>query len=267
MKKVGLITLSFCIILFLCNYPLISSAQTEESLPTDCIICPQFVPECGPNEVLIPQTCEKCSHCEPLIPPEEQTTPQPETIEITPESSSSSTEQANCQKCTFHVDCPQGNKCVNDCCELKPKKQKKYANLKESSESTKTEEAKNPECIICTQAVPECKPNEKLIKQTCTKCSYCEIIKVIKKEVTSKTPTKKTIIAKSTSQIKTKLPEKKVEVKDIKCKMSCGSKCCKQGESCITLSQCKGQKKCNLPLLRICTKKKPEPLSGGAISF
>ncbi|GEM_PF-6117645 len=241
MKKFKFIILTLSLLLFLYSNLLISNAQTEENLPLDCVICPQFVPECGPNEVLIPQTCDKCSYCESFTPPKTQITPQPEIINIIPESTPASEKTANCQSCQFHAQCPARSKCINGCCEVKPRKQRKYTNVKKT------------ECIICSQVLLTCKLNEKLIKQTCTKCAYCEKIKpqlVVKKE-----------LPKPTSQTKTESLQKK------ECKMPCGTKCCKSNESCITLSQCKGKKPCHLPLLRICTKKKPEPLSGGAISF
>lgn len=31
---------------------------------SECVICAQFVPDCGPDEVLVPQTCADCAHCE-----------------------------------------------------------------------------------------------------------------------------------------------------------------------------------------------------------
>lgn len=32
----------------------------------DCVICAQFVPMCGEDEKLVPQTCTECAHCEPV---------------------------------------------------------------------------------------------------------------------------------------------------------------------------------------------------------
>ena len=225
-KIIFLLLLIFCLFLLVCNFLSRSNAQTEKNLPTDCVICAQFVLECGENEVLIPQTCEKCAHCEPLILPEAQDTPKEKTIEI-----------SNCQKCTFHAQCPEGSKCVNDCCELKPRKQRKYSSLKKPPESSQQQEIK---------------------KQTLPKAP-------VKKPAPKPSPTAKVTPVQKKVEVKAEVKEK--DIKYIKCKMPCGTKCCKQGESCITLSQCKGKKSCHLPVLRICTKKKPEPLSGGAVSF
>lgn len=30
---------------------------------SDCVFCTQVVPQCEPEEILVPQTCEKCAHC------------------------------------------------------------------------------------------------------------------------------------------------------------------------------------------------------------
>ena len=220
-RTLYLLSTIFCLSFLICNFSSCSNAQTEENLPTDCVICPQFVPECGQNEVLIPQTCEKCSHCESFTPPETESTPQPEIIDIIPEPTPASEKAVNCQSCQFHAQCPAGSKCVNDCCELKPRKERKYTNIKKPVQEIEKTPIQKP-----VQKKPE---------------------PVKKEAVINKLKVKKT-------------PDKI-------CKMLCGTKCCKQGESCITLSQCKGKKKCHLPLLRICTKKKPEPLSGGAVSF
>ncbi len=228
------------IYLILLSSALNTFAQIEENLPTDCVICAQFVPECGPNEVLIPQTCEKCAHCEPLTPLDiqPQNNPTPVTIEVTPETTAQNVEETTCQKCTFHVHCAPNGKCINGCCEIKPKKQKKYNNLKKPQETIK----------------PETK-----------KTSVQKSVQRKTETVTKPAPVKPTLspkpLATPTAKLKTEKPVDKV------CKMPCGSKCCKAGESCITLNQCRGKKNCQLPLLRICTKKKPEPLSGGSISF
>ncbi|OGI19968.1 MAG: hypothetical protein A3B68_00290 [Candidatus Melainabacteria bacterium RIFCSPHIGHO2_02_FULL_34_12] len=45
-------------------------------------------------------------------------------------------------------------------------------------------EGKNAECILCTQVVPDCKENEKLVFQTCDQCAHCEPI-----DLASPTPT------------------------------------------------------------------------------
>ena len=40
-------------------------------------------------------------------------------------------------------------------------------------EGTKINSANSSECMLCTQVVPECGPNEKLILQTCDECAHC----------------------------------------------------------------------------------------------
>lgn len=39
-----------------------SKAKTTDV--TDCVFCAQFVPDCGPNQILVLQTCTECAHCE-----------------------------------------------------------------------------------------------------------------------------------------------------------------------------------------------------------
>ena len=39
--------------------------KKKEGLNVSCVICAQFVPECGPGEELVLQTCEHCAHCKP----------------------------------------------------------------------------------------------------------------------------------------------------------------------------------------------------------
>lgn len=33
---------------------------------SECVICAQFVPDCGADEILVPQTCTDCAHCESI---------------------------------------------------------------------------------------------------------------------------------------------------------------------------------------------------------
>jgi len=45
----------------------------------------------------------------------------------------------------------------------------------------------NKGCVFCLQAVPKCKPNQKLIPQTCEKCAHCvDIEEKIEQEETTK---------------------------------------------------------------------------------
>lgn len=93
---------------------LYTQAQTDD---TDCIICSQFVPECRSSEKLIRQTCKQCAHCEPVLP-----------------LAASSKLLAECQKCTFHFQCPRRNICSNDCCILNPKRKKSPIRIKPGCE-------------------------------------------------------------------------------------------------------------------------------------
>ena len=150
-----LITLLY---IFLASITLTVSAQTIDidKIKIDCVICPQFVPDCKVDEKLILQSCKECAHCESINSP---TT-------------------SDCQKCTFHFQCPSGNICKDGCC------------------------------------------------------------------------------TSSAAKEKVKGKEEKI------CKNTCGLKCCKTNEKCITIDQCKGKPSCALPLLQYCSAKKPEPLRG-----
>ena len=189
-------------------------AQILENPESDCVICAQFVPECGPDEELVNQTCKECAHCVPKSIP-------------TPSSVPSTQEESNCQKCTIHSQCSKGYICTNDCCTLKPNRKKNY---------------KKPECIVCPQSLPKCKPSETLAKQNCFKCARC----IPKKTLPKKSLSKKI----ATNQIKPS------------CKNPCGRNCCTVNEKCITIDQCKGKKKCRLPILKYCSSKEPEKLHG-----
>ncbi len=62
----------FIVFSLICFFTQISNAgkvnnlnlDKSNELETECIICPQYLPECKEDEVLINQTCQKCSHCE-----------------------------------------------------------------------------------------------------------------------------------------------------------------------------------------------------------
>lgn len=135
-------------------------------------------------------------------------------------------EQNNCQKCIIHAQCPFGHTCINECCKLKPKRKKLDMVLKKSLKIPK-----EPECIFCPQFIPECGPNETLIKQTCKECAYCK--------------------------------PSTLKIENVVCNNPCGIKCCNTEEKCIIIDQCKRNKtSCHLPILKYCRKRAPEELIG-----
>lgn len=133
-------------ILFLC---IVYSANAQTNKETDCVFCAQFVPDCGPNERLVPQTCEKCAHCELEEERQEATT--------------------SCQKCLIHAQCPYWHKCIDGCCVKKPHRRNPDVVLKKDIRDTInristakkqgkiTSSCNNPCGIKC------CKPSEKCI--------------------------------------------------------------------------------------------------------
>ena len=36
----------------------------KERITSECVFCTQSVPECSPNQILVPQACTECAHCE-----------------------------------------------------------------------------------------------------------------------------------------------------------------------------------------------------------
>lgn len=72
-------------------FPKKSIAQNIKVTDSDCIICPQFVPDCKESEHLVNQTCKKCAHCEPAA-------------------------NETCEKCVLHSQCKPGNICKDNCC-------------------------------------------------------------------------------------------------------------------------------------------------------
>ena len=253
-KKLKFIFFVFFSLCILSANKTTSFAQTIEGLETECKVCAQFVPECGPNEVLVPQSCEKCAHCKRATDtPSETITENPKPGEV-------------CQKCTIHAQCPNKHICINDCCRLKPGADKPKRVFKDLTKATPLpkptstskikqkflRESKAPSCIVCPQFVPECGPNEILIPQTCKQCAHCERIKpLVKDDIKQK-----------------KVKDKKKDPGKTECKKQCGLKCCKENEKCITIDQCKGRKKlCKLPTLQYCSTKSPEPLRGRLHSF
>lgn len=129
----------------------------------------------------------------------------------------------------------------------------------------------NTNCIACAQFVPDCKPNEKLIFQTCKECAHCEPID----PQTSSTCHKCTFhfqcsqenICKDTCctpkyKLTDSVESTKFSIKGKSCPVACGLKCCKSNEKCVTVNQCIGKPSCNLPLLRYCSVKNPEKLYG-----
>ncbi len=212
----------FVISVFLNLFVLYANAQTITGGESDCVICAQFVPDCGPNERLVPQTCKECAHCEPIDNSQAPNLPQGIPSLPLNDPPHNTTSNPGCQKCTFHAQCLPEKICVNSCCE------QRYTPVQRKTE-----------CVICAQFMPECKPNERLVKQTCKKCAYCEPITKLKP-----------------------LTKKKA------CKFPCGSQCCQFGQKCLTVDQCKGKKPtCKLPILKYCSKTELDPLSGRLIEF
>lgn len=165
--SVKLITLIF-FIFFLQLLLIISTtkAQIISDSETNCIICAQFVPDCGPNEVLVLQTCEKCAHCE--------------SIDLT---KTSQKEKKDCKICRFHFECTPDQICKEGCCtyktkkEIKQRKTKKLKMMISEALTPKPQNCKTPCGYKC------CKPSEKCIvidqcKNIKTKCKlptlrYC----------------------------------------------------------------------------------------------
>ena len=81
-------------------------------------------------------------------------------------------------------------------------------------------------CIICAQFIPECKPGEVLVPQTCDKCAHCE---------PSSSPTS----SSGAGSV---------------CETLCGKKCCKSGDVCKVIDRCKKKQKCKKPLIYKCKK-------------
>lgn len=46
--------------------PASSTSSGSTSSSGECVVCTQVVPQCAPGEVLLPQNCESCAHCEGL---------------------------------------------------------------------------------------------------------------------------------------------------------------------------------------------------------
>ena len=263
-------------------------AQTLEGDDTDCIFCAQFVPECGTNEKFVGQTCKECAHCElitelptttegtPSLTPQSESKTDSESTATPTETTIPNENSEQCQKCIIHSQCPFKHICINNCCiEKPPRKNRKSKTVRpckscESSDNcsknetclnkccinkptqkenkpikTKTTES----CIFCTQTVPKCKSNEKLIKQTCKKCAHCKKVDPLLKG--KKTSTKKVKSSKRTQEINSK------------CQIACGLKCCKKGQKCITIDQCKEKSKpCKFPVLKFCNTREPDHLHG-----
>ncbi len=177
-----------------------------------------------------------------------------------------------------------------------------------STSCAQPEKDTESDCIFCTQFVPECNENEKLIPQTCKQCAHCEPAVEEKQETLSADTTNSTecilhaqcphwhkcidgqcvlrphrrnpdvVIRKKIKKEAQKIAKKSIIIpkkvkkelvisspsKDLAtCKNPCGTKCCKAGKKCITIDQCKGSKgKCKLPVLKFCSSKPPEKISG-----
>ncbi len=197
-------TVTACLLIsFFCNNT--SYAQTEKGTDSDCIFCTQFVPECTEGEKLVPQTCKKCAHCEPIENNEQK-------IEDSKQKDLS-TDITKPHQCIIHAQCPHWHKCIDGQCILRPHR-------------------RNPDVVIRKKPKKETK---KIAKKSIA------IPKKVKKEI---------MISKPSEDLTT-------------CKNPCGAKCCKAGKKCITIDQCTGSKgKCKLPVLKFCSSKPPEKITG-----
>ena len=77
-----------------------------------------------------------------------------------------------------------------------------------------------PNCVVCTQSVPECGPDEEIVLQTCVHCAFCR-------------------------------PNGNVNPN---CEVPCGKRCCKADRICVTIDMCKGKPNCSKPIIRKCKK-------------
>lgn len=137
---------------------------------------------------------------------------------------------------------------------------------------------KDSDCILCSQMVPLCKPDEELVPQTCHKCSHC-------KPIESKTTDcvkcrfnfdcitgyvcreecciERALSSKRQKGIRKIIEDSKSSIDINGCKNPCGIKCCNHRQKCIVIDQCKGRKtKCSLPVLKYCSTKVPESVNG-----
>ncbi|GEM_PF-5112502 len=136
-------------------------------------------------------------------------------------------------------------------------------------------EDKDSDCILCTQMVPMCKPDEKLVLQTCKRCAHCEPVEEKSAECVkcrfnfdcitgcvckNECCTERSLKTKGLKAIQ-KIIDKKDSIPG--CKNPCGIKCCNHRQKCIVIDQCKERKtKCSLPVLKYCSTKVPEPING-----
>ena len=141
----------FTFLVFIDTCILNTQAQTDD---TDCIICSQFVPECSSNEKLINQTCKQCAHCESVV-----------------FQATSSKPLTECQKCTFHFQCPPRNICTNNCCVLNPKREKPPVRIK-------------PGCKKCTKNSQCSKGN--ICKENCCRSKTTKVLNKVLKSPTCK---------------------------------------------------------------------------------
>lgn len=206
------------ILLFACSISFTKANEPAEK-DSDCIFCTQFVPECGENEKLVPQTCKKCAHCEPIGDTKQEAGDTKQEAGDTKQEAGStkqetlSTDTTNTTECVLHAQCPHWHKCIDGHCILRPHR-------------------RNPDVVIRKKTKKE---TQKIAKKAIT------IPKKVKKE---------TMIT---------FPSENLAA----CKNPCGPKCCKAGKRCITIDQCKGTKgKCKLPVLKFCSSKPPEKITG-----
>ena len=75
-------------------------------------------------------------------------------------------------------------------------------------------------CVVCTQSIPQCGPDEEVALQTCEACAHC----VQKLNPPSGEPL---------------------------CS-PCGDKCCKVGRNCVLIDRCKGKPSCKKPIKGKC---------------
>ena len=201
----------------------IDDKVSDKKEEKDCVFCAQFVPDCGAGEKLVPQTCEQCAHCEPEVGGQKSEDSQSEIREQKLESKDLTTD---CQQCIIHAQCPYWHKCIDGCCVKKPHR-------------------RNPDVVMGRKQEnrrDHAKGGQDAINRVSTRKTISTAL------MTSTNSLTLMISMTSMSPF---------------CKNSCGTKCCKQNEKCITIDQCKGIKgKCKLPMLRFCSAKPLEKITG-----
>ena len=230
-KPIYKLLLIFSLILTL-SIPLFKSEASTES---DCIICPQFVPDCSEGEKLILQTCKQCAHCEPEI--------------SSPTLSPSTSDPIICTKCIIHAQCPHWHKCTDGCCVLRPHRRTPDVVIKKTKqeERSRKQETRGKKKEARNKKQETGNKKQKIKGQKSKSQSTTSLLKPSESSLLHMTANLSSPTSKTSSN----------------CKNLCGTKCCKQNEKCITVDQCKGSKgKCKLPILKYCSKKLPEKITG-----